>query len=72
MDTNLERWLTDLRFPSSLVLYRNVHLLFMTDALGGRVDRDMISQHLRDRSFPISTSQSFIQSATSGVARASL
>ena len=45
---------------------------FMIDALGGRVDRDMTSQHPRDRSLPISTSQAFIQSATSGVARASL
>ena len=72
MATNLERWLTDLRFPSSFVLYRNVHLLFMIDALGGRVDRDMTSQHPSDRSLPISTSQAFIQSATSGVARASL
>ena len=44
----------------------------MTDALGGRVDLGMTSQHPRDLNLPISTSQAFIQSATSGVARASL
>ena len=43
----------------------------MTDALGVRVDGDMTSQHPRDRSLPISTSQAFILSATSGVAGAS-
>jgi len=44
----------------------------MTDSFWGRDDRGRTSQHPRDRSLPISTSQAFILSATSGVARASL